>query len=54
MSDESNNNHSGVSIHVRGLRKSFDSQEVLKGIDFEVKPGETEGAVVTCFLPASS
>ena len=25
---------------VRGLRKSFDGQEVLKGIDFEVKPGE--------------
>ena len=34
------NNHSGVSLQVRGLRKSFDSQEVLKGIDFEVKPGE--------------
>jgi phospholipid/cholesterol/gamma-HCH transport system ATP-binding protein len=25
---------------VRGLRKSFASQEVLKGIDFEVRPGE--------------
>jgi phospholipid/cholesterol/gamma-HCH transport system ATP-binding protein len=25
---------------VRGLRKSFDGQEVLKGIDFEVQPGE--------------
>ena len=25
---------------MRGLRKSFDGQEVLKGIDFEVKPGE--------------
>jgi phospholipid/cholesterol/gamma-HCH transport system ATP-binding protein len=25
---------------VRGLRKSFNAQEVLKGIDFEVKPGE--------------
>ncbi len=35
-----NNNHSGVSVEVRGLRKSFDSQEVLKGIDFSVKPGE--------------
>jgi phospholipid/cholesterol/gamma-HCH transport system ATP-binding protein len=34
------NNHSGVSLQVRGLRKSFDGQEVLKGIDFEVKPGE--------------
>jgi phospholipid/cholesterol/gamma-HCH transport system ATP-binding protein len=34
------NNHFGVSLQVRGLRKSFDGQEVLKGIDFEVKPGE--------------
>jgi phospholipid/cholesterol/gamma-HCH transport system ATP-binding protein len=31
---------SGVSLQVRGLRKSFDGQEVLKGIDFEVRPGE--------------
>ena len=30
----------GVSLVVRGLRKSFDGQEVIKGIDFEVKPGE--------------
>src|SRR5580704_16830668 len=40
MNEGANNNHSGISIEVRGLRKSFDSQEVLKGIDFEVKPGE--------------
>jgi phospholipid/cholesterol/gamma-HCH transport system ATP-binding protein len=40
MSEENNNQHSGVGVQVRGLRKSFDSQEVLKGIDFEVKPGE--------------
>jgi len=33
-------NHSGVSLQVRGLRKSFDGQTVLNGIDFEVKPGE--------------
>jgi phospholipid/cholesterol/gamma-HCH transport system ATP-binding protein len=33
-------NHAGVSVVVRGLRKSFDSQEVLKGLDFEVNPGE--------------
>ena len=33
-------NHSGVSLQVRGLRKSFDGQEVLKGLDFEVEPGE--------------
>jgi phospholipid/cholesterol/gamma-HCH transport system ATP-binding protein len=34
------NHHSGVSLQVRGLRKSFEGQEVLKGIDFEVQPGE--------------
>jgi phospholipid/cholesterol/gamma-HCH transport system ATP-binding protein len=33
-------NNSGVSLEVRGLRKSFDGQEVLKGIDLEVRPGE--------------
>jgi phospholipid/cholesterol/gamma-HCH transport system ATP-binding protein len=33
-------NHQGVSVQVRGLRKSFDGQEVLKGLDFEVQPGE--------------
>jgi phospholipid/cholesterol/gamma-HCH transport system ATP-binding protein len=36
----STNNHSGVSLQVRNLRKSFDGQEVLKGLDFEVEPGE--------------
>src|SRR5215471_6283879 len=30
----------GVSVAVRGLRKSYDGQEVLKGVDFEVQPGE--------------
>jgi phospholipid/cholesterol/gamma-HCH transport system ATP-binding protein len=29
-----------VSVEVRGLRKSFDSLEVLKGISFKVNPGE--------------
>jgi phospholipid/cholesterol/gamma-HCH transport system ATP-binding protein len=29
-----------VGVQVRGLRKSFDGQLVLKGIDFEVAPGE--------------
>jgi phospholipid/cholesterol/gamma-HCH transport system ATP-binding protein len=33
-------NHQGVSLQVRGLRKSFRGQEVLKGLDFEVRPGE--------------
>ena len=30
----------GVSLSVRGLRKSYNGIEVLKGIDFEVNPGE--------------
>lgn len=30
----------GVSVTVRGLRKSFDQLEVLRGVDFEVKAGE--------------
>ncbi len=33
-------NHQAISVRVRGLRKSFKGQEVLKGLDFEVKPGE--------------
>src|SRR5437667_240654 len=33
-------NQTGVSVQVRGLRKQFNGQEVLKGLDFEVKPGE--------------
>src|SRR5258708_24453415 len=33
-------NNSGVSLVVRDLRKSFDGQEILKGVDIEVKPGE--------------
>ncbi len=33
-------NSQGVSVQVRGLRKSFNGHEVLKGVDFEVKPGE--------------
>jgi len=34
------NHHSGVSLQVSGLRKSFGGQEVLKGVDFAVQPGE--------------
>lgn len=30
----------GVGLVVKGLRKSFNGQEVLKGVGFEVKPGE--------------
>lgn len=33
-------NHHGISVAVRGLKKSFGSQEVLKGVDLEVQPGE--------------
>jgi phospholipid/cholesterol/gamma-HCH transport system ATP-binding protein len=34
------NNSSGVKLEVRGLRKSFDGQEVIHGLDFAVQPGE--------------
>ncbi|MDB6109047.1 MAG: transporter related-protein [Pedosphaera sp.] len=33
-------NHSGVSVKVCGLRKSFNGQEVLKGVDLEIPSGE--------------
>jgi phospholipid/cholesterol/gamma-HCH transport system ATP-binding protein len=38
--NEQPSNHSGVSVEVRGLRKSFNGQEVLRGLDFKVEPGE--------------
>jgi phospholipid/cholesterol/gamma-HCH transport system ATP-binding protein len=34
-------NQGGVGLTVRGLRKSFNGQEVLKGLDFDVRAGET-------------
>lgn len=34
------NNQQGVSVEVRGLKKSFGRQEVLKGLNFDVRPGE--------------
>lgn len=34
------NNRVSVGIQVRGLRKSYAGQPVLKGLDFAVKPGE--------------
>lgn len=41
MSESPNKNRTpGVSLQVRGLRKSFEGNEVLKGIDFDVNPGE--------------
>jgi phospholipid/cholesterol/gamma-HCH transport system ATP-binding protein len=33
-------NHQGVALQVRGLRKSFRGEEVLKGLDFDVQPGQ--------------
>src|SRR5258706_13360357 len=33
-------NQRGVGLTVRGLRKSFNNEEVLKGLDFDVQPGE--------------
>ena len=38
--NESVANPAGVSVQVRGLRKSFNGQEVLHGLDLEVQPGE--------------
>jgi phospholipid/cholesterol/gamma-HCH transport system ATP-binding protein len=40
MMNNPDNNNSGVSLQVRGLRKSFGRQEVLKGIDLDVQSGE--------------
>ena len=40
MSRLYSNQNTGVSLAVRGLRKSFAAQEVLCGIDFAVQPGE--------------
>ncbi len=40
MTNELDNSHSGVSLQVRSLRKSFGDHEVLKGIDLDVQPGE--------------
>ncbi len=34
------NSHRSVGVQVRGLRKSYGRQEVLRGLDFEVRPGE--------------
>ncbi|MDB6020659.1 MAG: transporter related-protein [Pedosphaera sp.] len=33
--------HAGVSVKVQDLHKSYHGQEVLQGVSFEVKPGET-------------
>jgi phospholipid/cholesterol/gamma-HCH transport system ATP-binding protein len=38
--NDSPSTYDGVSVQVRGLCKSFNGQEVLHGLDFEVQPGE--------------
>jgi phospholipid/cholesterol/gamma-HCH transport system ATP-binding protein len=40
MNGAANNPQRGVSVEVRGLRKSFNGHEVLHGLDFQVQPGE--------------
>ena len=40
MNSSPNSVQSGVRVQIRGLRKSFHGQEVLKGLDFTVQPGE--------------
>ena len=38
--NSSPSNQNGLALQVRSLRKSFDGVEVLKGLDFEIRPGE--------------
>jgi phospholipid/cholesterol/gamma-HCH transport system ATP-binding protein len=38
--NEPESNQRGLSVEVRGLRKSFNGHEVLKGVDLQVSPGE--------------
>jgi phospholipid/cholesterol/gamma-HCH transport system ATP-binding protein len=40
MMNDPTNHDSGVGLQVRQLRKSFNGEEVLRGIDFQVQPGE--------------
>jgi phospholipid/cholesterol/gamma-HCH transport system ATP-binding protein len=40
MSDSPSNQQQGIAVQVRGLHKSFNHHEVLKGVEFDVKPGE--------------
>jgi phospholipid/cholesterol/gamma-HCH transport system ATP-binding protein len=39
MNDNAITQH-GVSVQVRGIRRSYGEQEVLKGINLEIRPGE--------------
>ena len=38
--NDSSSNQDGVGVRVRGLRKSFDGHEILRGLDFDVQRGE--------------
>ncbi|HTL17732.1 MAG TPA: ATP-binding cassette domain-containing protein, partial [Patescibacteria group bacterium] len=38
--NKSASSQQGIGVEVRALHKSFNQHEVLRGIDFEVKPGE--------------
>src|SRR5258707_13917617 len=40
MSPAPEKSQKGVNVQVRGLHKSFNNHEVLKGVDLEVKAGE--------------
>ncbi len=40
MMNASDSNQRGVGVQVRDLHKSFNGNEVLKGLNFQVKPGE--------------
>jgi phospholipid/cholesterol/gamma-HCH transport system ATP-binding protein len=40
MNDTATNHPGAIGVEVRGLHKSFAGQEVLKGLDFEVRAGE--------------
>src|SRR5437879_7738027 len=40
MNNSANSEKQGVSVKIQGLRRSFNGQEILKGLDFEVRPGE--------------
>jgi phospholipid/cholesterol/gamma-HCH transport system ATP-binding protein len=40
MNSSPNSDQHGVRVQVRGLRKTFHGQEVLRGIDFDVQPDE--------------
>jgi phospholipid/cholesterol/gamma-HCH transport system ATP-binding protein len=40
MNEVPHTQQQGIAVQVRGLHKSFNGHEVLKGVDFDVKPGE--------------